>query len=167
MVYTGKLPMGKHNVSRIVAAADNLQMFDVAVGFKNVLTSLVKQQPPPPTPTPTPTPAPAPVSAPVSAPAPAPSPAPAPVISTQRSEVSIQKAESVNTEHSTSPKKDSCASDKTELKAELKEEVCQRDADHTDEPPCKKACVEPSGQCQLLMCGNSGHNITITVYYPV
>lgn len=46
MVYTGKLPLGKHNVSRIVAAADSLQMFDVAVGFKNVLTALVNQQPP-------------------------------------------------------------------------------------------------------------------------
>uniref|UniRef100_A0A674P6M0 Uncharacterized protein n=1 Tax=Takifugu rubripes TaxID=31033 RepID=A0A674P6M0_TAKRU len=46
MVYTGKLPVGKHNVSRIVAAADSLQMFDVAVGFKKVLTQLVKQQPP-------------------------------------------------------------------------------------------------------------------------
>lgn len=46
MVYTGKLPVGKHNVSRIVAAADSLQMFDVAVGFKKVLTTLVKQQPP-------------------------------------------------------------------------------------------------------------------------
>ncbi|CAJ1051841.1 zinc finger and BTB domain-containing protein 40 isoform X2 [Xyrichtys novacula] len=44
MIYTGKLPIGKHNVSRIVAAADSLQMFDVAVGFKNVLTSLVNQQ---------------------------------------------------------------------------------------------------------------------------
>lgn len=43
MVYTGRLPLGKHNVSRIVAAADNLQMFDVAVCFKNVLTSLVNQ----------------------------------------------------------------------------------------------------------------------------
>uniref|UniRef100_A0A7N8WKF9 Zinc finger and BTB domain containing 40 n=1 Tax=Mastacembelus armatus TaxID=205130 RepID=A0A7N8WKF9_9TELE len=46
MVYTGKLPLGKHNVSRIIAAADSLQMFDVAVGFKNVLSSLVNQQPP-------------------------------------------------------------------------------------------------------------------------
>ncbi|XP_034549234.1 zinc finger and BTB domain-containing protein 40 isoform X2 [Notolabrus celidotus] len=53
MIYTGKLPIGKHNVSRIVAAADSLQMFDVAVGFKNVLTSLVNQQPPiPSAPTP-------------------------------------------------------------------------------------------------------------------
>ncbi|KAM7402792.1 hypothetical protein PAMP_018003 [Pampus punctatissimus] len=48
MVYTGKLPLGKHNVSRIVAAADSLQMFDVAVGFKNILTSLVNQQTPAP-----------------------------------------------------------------------------------------------------------------------
>lgn len=45
MVYTGKLPLGKHNVSRIIAAADSLQMFDVAVGFKNILTCLVNQQP--------------------------------------------------------------------------------------------------------------------------
>uniref|UniRef100_A0A8D2ZMN0 Zinc finger and BTB domain containing 40 n=1 Tax=Scophthalmus maximus TaxID=52904 RepID=A0A8D2ZMN0_SCOMX len=52
MVYTGKLPLGKHNVSRIVAAADNLQMFDVAVGFKNVLTSIVSQQPRVPVPVP-------------------------------------------------------------------------------------------------------------------
>ncbi|XP_072239072.1 zinc finger and BTB domain-containing protein 40 isoform X2 [Leuresthes tenuis] len=48
MVYTGKLPLGKHNASRIVAAADSLQMFDVAVGFKNVLTNLMNQQPPVP-----------------------------------------------------------------------------------------------------------------------
>ncbi|XP_029907617.1 uncharacterized protein LOC115359339 isoform X1 [Myripristis murdjan] len=41
MVYTGRLPVGKHNVSRIVAAAESLQMFDVAVGFKNILSSLV------------------------------------------------------------------------------------------------------------------------------
>ncbi|XP_028302426.1 zinc finger and BTB domain-containing protein 40 [Gouania willdenowi] len=47
MVYTGKLPLGKHNVSRIVSAADSLQMFDVAVGFKKVLSSLVTQQQPP------------------------------------------------------------------------------------------------------------------------
>ncbi|XP_054641857.1 zinc finger and BTB domain-containing protein 40 isoform X2 [Dunckerocampus dactyliophorus] len=46
MVYTGKLPFGKHNVSRIIAAADSLQMFDVAVSFKNVLTNIINQQPP-------------------------------------------------------------------------------------------------------------------------
>lgn len=45
MVYTGKLPVGKHNVSRIIAAADSLQMFDVAVAFKNILSCLVNQQP--------------------------------------------------------------------------------------------------------------------------
>ncbi|XP_061689149.1 zinc finger and BTB domain-containing protein 40 isoform X3 [Syngnathoides biaculeatus] len=46
MVYTGKLPLGKHNVSRIIAAADSLQMFDVAVSFKNVLTNIINQQSP-------------------------------------------------------------------------------------------------------------------------
>uniref|UniRef100_A0A3B4B7U5 Zinc finger and BTB domain containing 40 n=1 Tax=Periophthalmus magnuspinnatus TaxID=409849 RepID=A0A3B4B7U5_9GOBI len=45
MVYTGKLPLGKHNVSRIIAAADNLQMFDVAIGFKKVLSTIVNPQP--------------------------------------------------------------------------------------------------------------------------
>ncbi|XP_057700977.1 zinc finger and BTB domain-containing protein 40 isoform X1 [Corythoichthys intestinalis] len=44
MVYTGKLPLGKHNVSRIIAAADNLQMFDVAVSFKTVLANVINQQ---------------------------------------------------------------------------------------------------------------------------
>lgn len=47
MVYTGKLPLGKHNVSRIIAAADNLQMFDVAIGFKKVLSTIVNPQPSP------------------------------------------------------------------------------------------------------------------------
>lgn len=46
MVYTGKLPIGKHNVSRIVAAAESLQMFDLAVGFKNVLATLVNHHAP-------------------------------------------------------------------------------------------------------------------------
>lgn len=46
MVYTGKLPLGKHNVSRMVAAAESLQMFDLAVGFKNVLTTLVNHRAP-------------------------------------------------------------------------------------------------------------------------
>ncbi|XP_077582330.1 zinc finger and BTB domain-containing protein 40 isoform X2 [Stigmatopora nigra] len=44
MVYTGKLPLGKHNVTRIIAAADNLQMFDVAVSFKSVLANVINQQ---------------------------------------------------------------------------------------------------------------------------
>uniref|UniRef100_A0A674E6B9 Zinc finger and BTB domain containing 40 n=1 Tax=Salmo trutta TaxID=8032 RepID=A0A674E6B9_SALTR len=43
MVYTGKLPPGKHNFTRIIAAADSLQMFDVAVGCKNILTNLMNQ----------------------------------------------------------------------------------------------------------------------------
>ncbi|XP_056131114.1 zinc finger and BTB domain-containing protein 40 [Lampris incognitus] len=43
MIYTGKLPPGKHNISRIITAADSLQMFDVAVGCKNILSSLMNQ----------------------------------------------------------------------------------------------------------------------------
>lgn len=124
MVYTGKLPLGKHNVSRIVAAADSLQMFDVAVGFKNVLTSLVNQQPS------------------------------APVLSTQTASLTvINKAQSVNPGGSDSPKKDTSTSDKAELKPELKEEDCRADCEDTDEPACKRACVElseSSGQFQPL-----------------
>ncbi|KAL1776633.1 zinc finger protein and BTB domain-containing protein 40 isoform X1 [Sigmodon hispidus] len=41
MTYTGKLPVGKYNFSKIVSLADSLQMFDVAVGCKNLLTNLV------------------------------------------------------------------------------------------------------------------------------
>nr|XP_045005362.1 zinc finger and BTB domain-containing protein 40 isoform X2 [Jaculus jaculus] len=41
MLYTGKLPVGKHNFSKIISLADSLQMFDVAVSCKNLLTSLV------------------------------------------------------------------------------------------------------------------------------
>ncbi|XP_034724150.1 zinc finger and BTB domain-containing protein 40 isoform X3 [Etheostoma cragini] len=89
MVYTGKLPLGKHNVSRIVAAADSLQMFDVAVGFKNVLTTLVNQQ----------------VSV--------------PVVSAQTTSLSeINKAQSTNAEGSASPSKDDSTPDETELKKE-------------------------------------------------
>ncbi|KAG7494960.1 zinc finger and BTB domain-containing protein 40 [Solea senegalensis] len=109
MVYTGKLPLGKHNVSRIVAAADNLQMFDVAVGFKNVLTSLVNQQTP------------------VSAP------------QTSR----VIKDLSENPEGSPSSNKDGSTSDKTELKVEQEEEECEDDGEEVEEPPLKRACVEP------------------------
>ncbi|MBN3319687.1 ZBT40 protein, partial [Atractosteus spatula] len=42
MIYTGKLPPGKHNFTRIIAAADSLQMFDVAVSCKNILNDLIK-----------------------------------------------------------------------------------------------------------------------------
>lgn len=127
MVYTGKLPLGKHNVSRIVAAADNLQMFDVAVGFKNVLTSLVNQQPP------------------------------VQVLSTQTSNHGvINKAQSVNTVVSASSNKDDSTSDKTEPKTELKKENCQGSSDSTDGPPCKRFCVEhpeSSGWFQqIYMC---------------
>ncbi|KAG7477672.1 hypothetical protein MATL_G00072140 [Megalops atlanticus] len=48
MVYTGKLPPGEHNLTRVIAAADSLQMFDVAVSCKSILTSLTKQSPLPP-----------------------------------------------------------------------------------------------------------------------
>ncbi|XP_053516296.1 zinc finger and BTB domain-containing protein 40 isoform X2 [Artibeus jamaicensis] len=41
MVYTGRLPVGKHNFSKIISLADSLQMFDVAVSCKTLLTSLV------------------------------------------------------------------------------------------------------------------------------
>uniref|UniRef100_A0A8C9PS37 Zinc finger and BTB domain containing 40 n=1 Tax=Spermophilus dauricus TaxID=99837 RepID=A0A8C9PS37_SPEDA len=41
MMYTGKLPVGKHNFSKIISLADSLQMFDVSVSCKNLLTSLV------------------------------------------------------------------------------------------------------------------------------
>lgn len=122
MVYTGKLPLGKHNVSRIVAAADSLQMFDVAVGFKNVLTSLVKQQPT------------------------------IPVLSTSTPSLTvIKKDQSLNPEGSASPNEDDSSLDKTEPVAELKEEDCQGDSKDAEEPACKRPCVdftEPSGQFQ-------------------
>ncbi|XP_048878124.1 LOW QUALITY PROTEIN: zinc finger and BTB domain-containing protein 40 [Brienomyrus brachyistius] len=43
MAYTGRLPPGKHNFTRVIAAADSLQMFDVAIGCKNILASLMRQ----------------------------------------------------------------------------------------------------------------------------
>ncbi|XP_042262106.1 zinc finger and BTB domain-containing protein 40 [Thunnus maccoyii] len=115
MVYTGKLPLGKHNVSRIVAAADSLQMFDVAVGFKNILTSLVNQQPP------------------------------APVSSTQTPTLTlVNKLQSTKPEGSASPDKDESISDETQSKAELKREECQGDSEDAEGPACKKACLEHS-----------------------
>ncbi|XP_068449488.1 zinc finger and BTB domain-containing protein 40 isoform X2 [Clinocottus analis] len=114
MVYTGKLPLGKHNVGRIVAAADSLQMFDVAVGFRNVLTSLVSQQ------------------------------ATVPVLSTQTPGHNVtNKEQSMNPEGSALPAEDS-TSDKTELKAELKKAEGQSDSEDAEEPACKKTCVELS-----------------------
>ncbi|XP_035517546.1 zinc finger and BTB domain-containing protein 40 [Morone saxatilis] len=119
MVYTGKLPIGKHNVSRIVAAADSLQMFDVAVGFKNVLTSLVSQHPP------------------------------IPVHSTQSPSLTvINKTQSLKCEGPASPNKDGSDLEKTGLKAELKKENCQGDrqddSEDPEEPACKRTCVELS-----------------------
>lgn len=125
MVYTGKLPLGKHNVSRIVAAADSLQMFDVAVGFKNVLTSLVNQQPP------------------------------IQVLSPQSPTLTlINKANSPNPEGSSSPSEDQSTSVKTEPVVELQKESCQGDSDDVEEPACKRTCVEvseSSGQIQLFI----------------
>nr|XP_020473558.1 zinc finger and BTB domain-containing protein 40-like isoform X1 [Monopterus albus]XP_020473559.1 zinc finger and BTB domain-containing protein 40-like isoform X1 [Monopterus albus] len=96
MVYTGKLPLGKHNVSRIVTAADNLQMFDVAVGFKNILTSLVNQQPP------------------------------VHVLSTQTSDISgTNIVQSMYSEGPASSNREKVTSDKMELKPGLKNEDAQ------------------------------------------
>ncbi|XP_038232657.1 zinc finger and BTB domain-containing protein 40 isoform X6 [Dermochelys coriacea] len=41
MVYTGKLPLGKHNFTKVISVADSLQMFDVAVSCKNLLSDLI------------------------------------------------------------------------------------------------------------------------------
>ncbi|XP_059185010.1 zinc finger and BTB domain-containing protein 40 isoform X2 [Centropristis striata] len=112
MVYTGKLPLGKHNVSRIVAAADSLQMFDVAVGFKNVLTSLVNQQPP------------------------------GPVPSTQtQSHTTANRVQSTNLEGSAPPNKDDLTSKKMELKAEPKQRDRRSESEESKEPASKRACV--------------------------
>uniref|UniRef100_A0A8B9CTT7 BTB domain-containing protein n=1 Tax=Anser brachyrhynchus TaxID=132585 RepID=A0A8B9CTT7_9AVES len=41
MMYTGKLPMGKHNFTKAISVSDSLQMFDVAVSCKNLLRDLL------------------------------------------------------------------------------------------------------------------------------
>ncbi|KAM8796307.1 zinc finger and BTB domain-containing protein 40 [Eudromia elegans] len=41
MLYTGKLPLGKHNFTKVISVADSLQMFDVAVSCKNLLRDLI------------------------------------------------------------------------------------------------------------------------------
>lgn len=112
MVYTGKLPPGKHNVSRIVAAADSLQMYDVAVGFKQVLTSLVNQKPP--------------VS----------------VSSAVPHLTVTNKAPNMNPEGSASPSKHNLTSDEAEVTEELKKESFEHDSDDADEPAIKRARVE-------------------------
>ncbi|NWI21999.1 ZBT40 protein, partial [Crypturellus soui] len=40
-LYTGKLPLGKHNFTKVISVADTLQMFDVAVSCKNLLRDLL------------------------------------------------------------------------------------------------------------------------------
>lgn len=112
MVYTGKLPPGKHNVSRIVAAADSLQMYDVAVGFKQVLTSLVNQKPP--------------VS----------------VSSAVPHLTVTNKAPNMKPEGSASPSKHNPSSDEAEVTEELKKESFEHDRDDADEPAIKRARVE-------------------------
>ncbi|XP_074883727.1 zinc finger and BTB domain-containing protein 40 isoform X4 [Buteo buteo] len=41
MMYSGKLPLGKHNFTKVISVADSLQMFDVAVSCKNLLRDLI------------------------------------------------------------------------------------------------------------------------------
>ncbi|XP_030363951.1 zinc finger and BTB domain-containing protein 40 isoform X3 [Strigops habroptila] len=41
MMYSGKLPLGKHNFTKAISVADSLQMFDVAVSCKNLLRDLI------------------------------------------------------------------------------------------------------------------------------
>ncbi|NXD85217.1 ZBT40 protein, partial [Halcyon senegalensis] len=41
MMYSGNLPPGKHNFTKVISMADNLQMFDVAVSCKNLLRDLI------------------------------------------------------------------------------------------------------------------------------
>ncbi|TRY94892.1 hypothetical protein DNTS_032992 [Danionella cerebrum] len=43
LLYTGRLAVGKYNLTRLITAADSLQMYDVAVGCKNIVTDLMKQ----------------------------------------------------------------------------------------------------------------------------
>uniref|UniRef100_A0A8C3KSZ5 Zinc finger and BTB domain containing 40 n=1 Tax=Chrysolophus pictus TaxID=9089 RepID=A0A8C3KSZ5_CHRPC len=41
MMYTGKLPTGKHNFTKVIFVSDSLQMFDVAVSCKTLLRDLI------------------------------------------------------------------------------------------------------------------------------
>ncbi|NXM11920.1 ZBT40 protein, partial [Ploceus nigricollis] len=40
-MYTGKVPLGKHNFTKVISVAESLQMFDVAVSCKNLLRDLI------------------------------------------------------------------------------------------------------------------------------
>ncbi|MEQ2226110.1 hypothetical protein ILYODFUR_024258 [Ilyodon furcidens] len=115
MLYTGRLPLGKHNASRIVAAADSLQMFDVAVGFKKVLTTLVSQKA---------------------------TLLNHPRQTTSQDEAN--KARSENPEGSASPNKDNSASEKMETTAELQNKCCHDNKQDAEELIFKRACEELS-----------------------
>ncbi|MEQ2166209.1 hypothetical protein GOODEAATRI_025581 [Goodea atripinnis] len=115
MLYTGRLPLGKHNASRIVAAADSLQMFDVAVGFKKVLTTLVSQKA---------------------------TVLNHPRQTTSQDEAN--KARSENPEGSASPNKDNSASEKMETTAELQNKCCHDNKQDAEELIFKRACEELS-----------------------
>ncbi|XP_065594265.1 zinc finger and BTB domain-containing protein 40 [Cyrtonyx montezumae] len=41
MMYTGKLPMGKHNFTKVISVSSSLQMFDMAVSCKTLLRDLI------------------------------------------------------------------------------------------------------------------------------
>ncbi|KAM6313027.1 zinc finger and BTB domain-containing protein 40 isoform 1-T1 [Podargus strigoides] len=41
MTYSGRLPLGKHNFTKVISVADSLHMFDVAVSCKNLLRDLI------------------------------------------------------------------------------------------------------------------------------
>ncbi|XP_063291945.1 zinc finger and BTB domain-containing protein 40 [Pelobates fuscus] len=41
ILYSGKLPPGKHNLTKIISVADSLQMFDLAVSCKNLLSEIM------------------------------------------------------------------------------------------------------------------------------
>ncbi|KAM4741549.1 zinc finger and BTB domain-containing protein 40 isoform 2-T3 [Anableps anableps] len=112
MLYTGRLPLGKHNASRIVAAADSLQMFDVAVGFKKVLTTLTQKAPV------------------------------LDHSGQTTSQDETSKAMSENTEESASPNKDNSASEKIETTAELENKWCHDNKQDAEEPTRKRACEE-------------------------
>lgn len=44
LAYIGKLPTGQHDFTRVIAAADSLQMFDVAVGCKAILDGIMNHR---------------------------------------------------------------------------------------------------------------------------
>lgn len=157
MVYTGKLPLGKHNVSRIIAAADSLQMFDVAVGFKNILTCLVNQQP---------------SSQDINK-----HTAAAAAAATNLTGV---KAGSVTAVCSSPASQEQSSTDRSQDATPLKKEDCRVDGEDAQEQMCRTACEdvpETSGQSQLfsralvtraswlqmnaLMSSSSGHYVGV------